>query len=778
MKLGRLVIISLALGALACGGDDATPRENSGGSSGTSAGGAGAHSGGTWGNGGSGGNAGGASRTPPSIVLHVSTSGDDSADGTEQNPLATFQAARDRLRALTGRTADGSNAIEGAWDGAWVVFEAGTYGFAQGDANSYPVVLDERDGGTTTGPIVYKAADGASVVFSGAYRVPDTAWLEVVPSGAGPGQVDDSAAFAKLPEAARGETYKLDVNALGIPKGELALGQTTATNADDQLRVIDDDEWIYMSRHPDGDEFTTDGWSYITGYNVPTPPAPQWLEIPGTATASWSVTPDARMAGSWYTSYIVSWGGVGSLSASGSNTRVSVVNNGIDIKEGIGGNAGVIVALMNFLEGLGKRGRYVWNASKGQLYYRTLDGAAPTGVSLSVAPSIVHVGVEESAADAADHVQFRDLTIEGCRNGAIQVYESDDVTFTNCEMRFMGGENGAVMSENAQDLAISGGSIHHCTGAALRLHGGDLATLTEANIVIDGVDIHRIGIELQGRQAALHWTKDDGEHQARYAAGVTVRNVHIHDTADTAMRGEAFRLIVENSSFENVCEVVMDSAAIMAEYPWVTAGSAYRNNTFTDIRQMGADTGHGELYRNATPAYAGIYLDLNYGIAIEDNTFTRCEHAMNIAGGKHHVVRRNRFIDTGYNHYTAADVIFGVRTGHTGNPLLQLTAFLDAMPLDQPPWSTLYPDMIDYRTGGSKRSLVLYHEDIVFSDNLSNDSGLMGDLHWSDVHPQTVDNSPVGVDWTQKQYPLSTPAGATPVNGGGSVALQAVSDIQ
>lgn len=90
------------------------------------------------------------------LVLHVSPRGADRNDGRAINSaLATPAGARDRLRALR---AAGDPALK---DGVTITFHAGVYELAD------TFLLDARDSGSEASPVVYQAAEGERVVWSG-----------------------------------------------------------------------------------------------------------------------------------------------------------------------------------------------------------------------------------------------------------------------------------------------------------------------------------------------------------------------------------------------------------------------------------------------------------------------------------------------------------------------------------------------------------------------------------------------------------------------------------
>jgi len=127
----------------------------------------------------------------PAVELHVAPGGDDGAAGTADAPLATLEAARDRLRALRteGRLDEG---------GARVLVHGGRYAVTQ------TFTLTEQDTGTADAPVRYEAAPGETPVFSGGVRL----------EGFQP--VTDEAVLARLPEAARGQVLQVDVKRFGV----------------------------------------------------------------------------------------------------------------------------------------------------------------------------------------------------------------------------------------------------------------------------------------------------------------------------------------------------------------------------------------------------------------------------------------------------------------------------------------------------------------------------------------------------------------------------------
>jgi hypothetical protein len=92
-----------------------------------------------------------------STEVHVSPTGNDTNTGTAESPLATPQAARDKVRALVSK---------GLTEPVEVVFAPGSYTLAT------PLELRPEDSGTKDFPVTWKSAPGGKVVWDGGLVIP------------------------------------------------------------------------------------------------------------------------------------------------------------------------------------------------------------------------------------------------------------------------------------------------------------------------------------------------------------------------------------------------------------------------------------------------------------------------------------------------------------------------------------------------------------------------------------------------------------------------------
>lgn len=177
------------------------------------------------------------------LVLHVSPRGADRNDGRSlTSALATPAGARDRLRALR---AAADPALRG---GVTITFHVGEYELAD------TFVLDARDSGSEASPVVYAAAEGERVVWSGGSELSnwksegDGVWSCPLPAWAadhkGPAFRslwigDERLVWSGHP--VWGSFMHVDAIPVGEPRGDWTRGQRAFVYAD-----ADADTWSHV----------------------------------------------------------------------------------------------------------------------------------------------------------------------------------------------------------------------------------------------------------------------------------------------------------------------------------------------------------------------------------------------------------------------------------------------------------------------------------------------------------------------------------------------------
>ena len=127
------------------------------------------------------------------IVLHVSSDGNDSWQGTEDAPLKTPEGARKKARGIKR----GNGEIH-------IIFHEGDYEFAK------PLEFNVGDAGTSWAKVYYEAAEGEDVNFTGSKKIDVSEYSYVT----------DKAVLDRLPESSRESVIQIDLKKSGITELE------------------------------------------------------------------------------------------------------------------------------------------------------------------------------------------------------------------------------------------------------------------------------------------------------------------------------------------------------------------------------------------------------------------------------------------------------------------------------------------------------------------------------------------------------------------------------
>jgi len=196
-----------------------------------------------------------ASRTG-AVTLHVAPSGDDTADGSRQHPLATLAGAQRHLRQSVPRQREPID----------VIVHAGVYYLAE------PLVFGPEDSGTALAPVTYRAAPGEEVVLSGGRRLqPDwRAWRDGIMVTDTPPDFATDQLFVngvRLP-LARYPNFDAQTAILnGYAADVLAPARTArwAAPIGGLVHALDENRWggchfVITGRNPDGSPVLEGGW--------------------------------------------------------------------------------------------------------------------------------------------------------------------------------------------------------------------------------------------------------------------------------------------------------------------------------------------------------------------------------------------------------------------------------------------------------------------------------------------------------------------------------------
>ena len=581
----------------------------------------------------------------PALHLHVGPQGNDSNPGSPEQPLASLDGARDKIRALKAA---------GSVDPGDIVVEIapGTYQLDR------PFVLGAEDSALPGHAVIYRATEPGSV------RLLAGRMLE------GWKTVDDPAVLERLDPVARGKVVQLDLRASGIrdlptlkERGSLGFAP------DPRVELFFRNKAMTLARWPNegfvriADIVFGDEMSEVYGKPVSGTPA---FFYSGERPTRWLEEPEIWLHGYW----VFDW--------SDHRIRVKSIDPAakrIDLATSSGRfKKDQWFYAYNLLVELDSPGEWYLDRDRGMLYFWPPDVIRP-------GDTIVSELQDPVLLDGVTGVTLSGLTIEAARGQAVTVRKGRDCSVVGCTIRNIGGW--AVIIEGGEGHRVAGCDIHDVGQGGILLIGGDRLTLTAGRHVAENNHIYVCG----------RW--DSIYHPGIQLIGVGLRAAHnlIHDLPHTAIGFSGNDHLIEYNRIRNVVKEVNDGGAIYSHgvihpaHPkfetWTMRGNVIRYNYLSDMSGF-KGTGLG---------CQGVYLDDMFSsVRIYGNFFHKIDgelaNAVAIGGGRDTLVEENLFLDCKKSLFVDDRALNWAAKG-----VMDLEAELRSLPLDRPPWSTRYPEL-------------------------------------------------------------------------------------
>jgi hypothetical protein len=540
---------------------------------------------------------------PPGLILHLAPDGAETNDGSAGKPFGTLEQARDAIRQFkeSGPLPPG---------GVAVLVQGGEY---QVNATWS---LDERDSGTETAPVVYRAADGESPRFRGGVRLRDFR------------PVTDEAILGRLPEESRDHVVEVDLRGAGITNlialklGGFASGHGFRTHPAHELFF--DGKALQLARGPNQgflriqEVAVRDG---TKGYDREGSKVGQF-HYEGDRPAGWISEPGLLLYGYWFWDWADSYERVESI-----DTQRRLITLATPYHR-YGYSVGAPFYAINALSELDQPGEWYFDHDGGRLFlYPPSDPNRATVEFSTFAEPMARL-------ENVSHVRLQGITWELGSADAIQIRGG-----TNC---LLAGVVARQFAGNA--IEIRGGTGHGLLSCDIRsmgrggviLSGGNRKTLAPSGHFVENCEIHELSRIDRTYTPAIH------------VSGVGHRIAHnrLHDIRSSALRVDGNDHLIEyNEIFHAAVESDDQGAADM----WGDAtfrGNVYRFNYWHHI---GSEYGAGEQPKLGQ---AGIRLDdAICGTLIYGNVFYRSAGgktgfgAVQIHGGKENIIDNNLFAD-------------------------------------------------------------------------------------------------------------------------------------
>ena len=529
----------------------------------------------------------------PGAVIYVSPDGDREGDGTKESPLSSFTDARDRVRKIK----DEQGIPEGGID---VIFLEGVYRFTES------AVLGAEDSGSDGSPVVYRAEEGARVVFDGG--------VSLDPADFRPASDEFKKRIAD--PAAREALLEIDLAAAGcydLEDGEYGRYWGTETY---RQELYVDGERAKLARWPNGSAYQTSGFRTDTDNDA-------YYYIPEEKYELWKN--DKHF---WYYGCPeIDWDMI--FAYQGKYMRLDENYKALAIIDcNFVPNKNSTLWVQNIPEEIDEPGEYYWDTDTGMLYYYPKKDVSDSTFSFS------QLKREFITLDSTENIAFEGIIFENGRGSALFSPTGDQdhrdnraISVRNCTFRCFGAYALWFFAEEAE---VTGCEFCELGCGGVYIRGGDNyneKTVHSRN-VISGNVIHDFGQIYKIDQQAVRTV----------GTGFTVSGNLIYNSPHSAIIIFGAETVIEYNCIHDVCRETSDAGAIYSGRNWTYANSVIRYNYIYSI----PETEHG-----GRPS--GIYLDdmvssfKVYGNIVRDVS----GNGITLGSGKYNLLENNILVDCG-----------------------------------------------------------------------------------------------------------------------------------
>lgn len=301
----------------------------------------------------------------------------------------------------------------------------------------------------------------------------------------------------------------------------------------------------------------------------------------------------------------------------------------------------------NVPEELDEPGEYCIDRQSGMLYFYPPEDAPKDSV-LTITMSTPTLDVSRKAPNSmfrienSKNIVFENLIFKGGRGSAITGKNNSNIKFINCEINSF-GENG-IRFDASTDITISDCKIHDVgQDGILFVSCGNYQTLSPSNIVVSNNDIYNF--------ARLERSYKTGIDFGYRCVGATAANNHIHNGPHAGMIFYGVNNDIYGNEFDHLVTEFSDMDALYcnnSSYPW-ERGNKIHNNYFHDIGKSSMNGRHQINVRAIRTDNRGcglnIYENLFYNIGDGGNGNGNNGIGAITAEGTRNRIFNNLFVD-------------------------------------------------------------------------------------------------------------------------------------
>lgn len=421
----------------------------------------------------------------PQSVFFVSPEGDDQNGGSEAQPFATLEQARDAIRAYKQQHETLPE------EGFTVYLRAGSYPL---DAS---FILEEQDAGTDSLPVIYTAYPDETVSINGGYNL-QTSFFEMVA---------DPAILERIPSSAHEHVRQIDLKQAGVQNfGSIEISGMGYPDVVTPPELFFNGEAMTLARWPNEDYVRvhkvvdpgTMPWAYQDDINPLSreyiPPEERddpWrgfvMQYEENRPGRWAQAEDAWMFGYWYYDWADGIVQIDEIDTVKKQIK-TVQPSWYSVRE----NQRYYV--FNLLEELDTPGEWYLDRSSGILYFYPPATLENSSVQLST------LGEPLVVMKNASNIKLENLTFEVSRGHGIHILGGENNRVAGCTLRRLGQKAVVIGNEDFADIddPVEGGhnngvlscEIYDTGKGGIVVNGGDRRTLVDKKQVFSFISLY------------------------------------------------------------------------------------------------------------------------------------------------------------------------------------------------------------------------------------------------------------------------------------------------
>lgn len=497
--------------------------------------------------------------------IYVSPNGNDSGQGTLEDPFRTIERARDEIRSRKTK----GTLPEG---GVTVSLMAGTYKI------SSEIKFTQQDSGTADCPITYTAFGDGEVIFSAA--------LELSAADFSVAEGDIASRFG---EAVAGKIVMADLKKYGVTSDMLTLYRTgSATMSGTNVELSVDRETYQLARYPDNDVLISSGIEAKSG-NAKLVMSDEVNE----RVKTWRTVDGVWALGMIYTDYKDSTSSV----TIDTSSKVIAFNNA----ETNGWSQSMPYYFFNVPEELDIPGEWYLDRENCVLYMYPREDINDSSIELALGYNSNII-----SCNGCGYITFDGITMTGTKGNCLTANNVNNFTVKDCDLYNI-GKNGIEI--NGTYCTVSECELSYIGLHGIVIGGGNKATLTKAYNLVDNNLVTHWGLNQRAFTAGI-----SGSGQ-----GLTVSHNEIAYSTSSALGVQGNLNVTEYNLVHDCTTLASDCGAYYNGSSWTSGSCDVRYNCFYNI---GSDkTTPAALYWDDGMAYQRAYGNLllnisGYGVSM------------------------------------------------------------------------------------------------------------------------------------------------------------------